>query len=167
MLSFHSIEVESSSEVINVEDEGHENHVQCPTNKFKTMQNAGGQNDDEYTFWERMREQVLGREINLGLEGQRLAEGLRRLRNVCLLAMIVLNAIWLVMLTILYYNAEIDLTKMNTYGLIAGIVYGFVLCIQLVGMTIHRIQSLFRLTALKIFGKDKPVWIYQRNAVYR
>ena len=126
------------------------------------MQDPSGQRTDEFIFWDRLRQLVLGREINLGLEGEKLAEGLRSLRNICLIALITLNALWLVLLSVLYFNADVNLAKLNIYGLIALVVYGLVLFIQLLGMTVHRVQAVFTRFSRAVFGRHKPMWIHTR-----
>ena len=98
-----------------------------------------------------------------GLRGDKLNTGLRRLRNLCLICLLLLNTLWLVLLSLLYYNTDMNLAKLNIYGLIAGAVYGLVLFIQLVGMTVHRIQALFARFGRAVFGDCKPVWIYRRD----
>ncbi len=145
------------------QDEDLSKPVDCPSNTFKPMNQAQGQQLEEYTFWERMRQLVLGTDVNKGLEGGDLASGLRTLRNICLLSMLILNALWLILLSVLYFNADLNLARLNMYGLIAACVYGLVLVVQLVGMTIHRSQAVFNRFGRNIFGKDRPVWIYQRN----
>ena len=138
--------------------------VECTTNAFKPMNEGQGQHIEEYSFWERMRQIVLGTNVNLGLEGSDLATGLRNLRNVCLLSMLVLNALWLILLSVLYFNADLNLARLNMYGLIAACVYGLVLVVQWLGMTIHRTQAVFTRFARFIFSDNRPIWIYPRTS---
>lgn len=128
------------------------------------MAEGNDQQVEEYIFWERMREIVLGREVNLGLEAEPLAIGLRNLRNICLLSLLILNALWLILLSVLYFNANFNLVKLNVYGLIAGAVYGAVLAVQVIGMTAHRLEAVFTRYSMMIFGPDRPVWIMKRTA---
>ena len=137
--------------------------VECTTSTFKPMNEGQGQHIEEYSFWERMRQIVLGTNVNLGLEGPHLANGLRNLRNICLLSMLVLNALWLILLSVLYFNADLNLARLNMYGLIAASVYGLVLVVQWLGMTIHRTQAVFTRFARFVFGANRPVWIYPRT----
>ena len=137
--------------------------VECTTNTFKSMNEGQGQHIEEYSFWERMRQIVLGTNVNLGLEGPDLANGLRNLRNVCLLSMLVLNALWLILLSVLYFNVDLNLARLNMYGLIAACVYGLVLVVQWLGMTIHRTQAVFTRFARFVFSDNRPVWIYPRT----
>lgn len=151
-----------------IEDEGEEENgegqtpVDCTTNAFKPMNEGQGQHIEEYNFWERMRQIVLGTKVNLGLEGPNLASGLRNLRNLCLLSMLILNALWLILLSVLYFNADLNLARLNMYGLIAACVYGLVLIVQWLGMTIHRTQAVFTRFTHYVFGVNRPVWIYPR-----
>ena len=127
------------------------------------MSEAHGQRVEEYIFWERMRHTVLGTSVNLGLNENQLANGLRTLRNTCLLTMLILNALWLLLLSVLYFNVDFLLARVNVYGLIAAAVYGLVLFVQVLGMTVHRAQAIFHRFARKIFGHDRFVWIYPRT----
>ena len=139
-----------------------EEAVECTT-RFVNMSHAGATQVEEHHFWTRMCQIVLGNDVNRGLEGSRLAAGLRTLRNVCLLSMLVLNALWLLLLSVLYFNADLSLARLNVYGLIAAAVYGLVLFIQVLGMTIHRLQAIFTRFGRVLFGKDTPVWVYERK----
>ncbi len=144
------------------EKEEDENSVECTTNAFRPMDEGQGQHVEEYAFWERMRQIVLGTGVNRGLEGPDLASKLRDLRNTCLLSMLALNALWLVLLSVLYFNADLNLARLNIYGLIAACVFGLVLVVQWLGMTIHRTQAVFTRFARLVFGVNRPVWIYPR-----
>ncbi len=112
----------------------------------------------------RMRDAILGHDVLPGLTGSVLADGLRSLRNWCLLALLLLNTLWLVLLSVLYYHGNVMLAKLNMYGLIAGAVYGLVLLIQVVGMLVHRVQAIFSRFAKNVFGPDTPVWVHSRTS---
>ena len=146
-----------------VEVEG-EKPVECTTNKFTSMADGHSQHVEEHHFWTRMCHIALGRDVNRGLEGTKLASGLRTLRNICLLSMLVLNALWLILLSVLYFNAELNLARLNVYGLIAGAVYGLVLFIQVLGMAVHRVQAIFTRLGRSLFGRETPIWIYNRKS---
>ena len=118
---------------------------------------------DEHRFWERMRKIILGNAVNTGIDNAELASGLRTLRTVSLIVLLLINALWLALLSTLYFHINVQLAKHNIYGLIAGVVYGLVLGVQLLGMTVHRIQSTFMWFGRTIFGKDLPVWVHQRT----
>ena len=144
-------------------EEEEETPVECTTNRFKPMNEVPGQTTEEYVFWEKMCRLVLGTQVNLGLDNLQLASGLRTLRNTCLLSILVLNALWLLLLSVLYFNADLNLARLNVYGLIAAAVYGLALFVQLLGMTIHRTQAIFTRFGRAVFGKDKPMWSYPRT----
>ena len=139
-----------------------ENPIECAS-EFQPMSQAQGQIAEEYIFWERMRTEVLGLDVNKSLQGLKLANGLRTLRNKCLLSTLFLNALWLLMLSMLYFYVEDILAKVNIYGLIAAIVYGMVLVVQLLGMSIHRMKALFNCFGTSLFGAEKATWIHPRN----
>lgn len=136
--------------------------VVCPEANFQPQQSGPGSAAEEYAFWQRMVSMVLGTDVNLGLDSKHMTSGLRTLRNTCLLSVLVLNGLWLLLLSILYFNANLNLHKLNIYGLIAAAVYGLVLFIQLLGMGIHRIQAVFARFARAISHPDIPVWVYKR-----
>ncbi|XP_013417859.1 uncharacterized protein LOC106178970 [Lingula anatina] len=153
-------------EVVEVEstDESEDVEVECTADHFHSMLDGNEQQIEEHVFWERMHEIVLGKGVNLGLDQASLASGLRNLRNICLLSLLILNALWLVLLSVFYFNANFNLVKLNVYGLITGAVYGLVLAVQVVGMTVHRVEALFTRYAVIIFGHDRPIWINKRTA---
>ena len=122
-----------------------------------------GPRAEEFAFWDQMRALVLDKNVNLGgLNEVELAQGLRTLRNICLLALLTLNTLWLVLLSVLYFNADVNVTRLNVYGLIAGTVYGLVLLVQFVGMIVHRVQAVCTRFVLAVFGQDRPVWVHTR-----
>ena len=110
-----------------------------------------------------MRRVVLGSTVNTGLGSTELAAGLRTLRTLSLFGLLFLNALWLILLSMLYFHINVHLAKHNIYGLIAGVVYGLVLAVQLLDMTVHRIQSTFMWFGRTIFGENLPVWVHQRT----
>ena len=111
-----------------------------------------------------MRKIVLGNNVNKGLDTTELSSGLRTLRNIALVSLLALNALWLMLLSVLYFHMDIALPKLNIYGLIAGVVYGLVLFVQLLGMTVHRIQSNFMWFGRTVFSKKLPIWVHQRTS---
>ncbi len=76
--------------------------------------------------------------------------------------MLLFNGVWLVLLSLLYYYNRGNADNLNMYGLIAGIVYGLALLVQLVGMLVHRIQAVFSRFAKNVFGADTLVWVQSR-----
>ena len=146
---------------VGLERDPEEHPVECTSNVLPMNMD---QQSEEHLFWQRMHDLVLGKDVNLGLNKDELAGGLRTLRNTCLLALLILNSLWLTLLSVLYFNADVNVVRLNVYGLIAGAVYGLVLFIQFVGMSIHRIQAVLTRLGLCLFGKDQPVWVHARTA---
>ncbi len=64
------------------------------------------------------------------------------------------------LLSLLYYYNRGNVANLNMYGLIAGVVYGLALLVQLVGMLVLRIQAVFSRFAKNVFGPDTPVWVH-------
>ena len=147
---------------LTLEESESEVPVECTT-QFQPMKEGPGPVGEEYSFWDRIRNVALGTNVNVGLQGASLDSGLRTLRNICLLVMIFLNAAWLLVLSMLYFNADVLLARVNIYGLIAAAVYGLVLFVQLLGMSVHRVQALFNRFGTCVFGKTRGTWIYPRN----
>jgi len=137
-----------------------EKTVVCPREHFRPMSDETHKR--EFSFWSNLRQAVLGNNNVSGLQDDKLNSGLRTLRNLCLLGLLLINCLWLVLLSVLYYNVDLNLAKLNVYGLIAGAVYGLVLLIQLLGMGIHRIEAVFTRFGRAVFGGTKPIWIQYR-----
>nr|AHX26703.1 chitin synthase [Owenia fusiformis] len=155
------IDADVSSSTVEVEEEA---TVICTDANFRLMKDGSPSEYEEYLFWEKMREIVLGTSVNLSVCGKTLKKGLAHLRNICLGSLLVLNSLWLMLLSVLYFNADLNLVKLNVYGLIAGTVYGLVLLVQVVGLISHRFEAVFARYAVKIFGGTIPVWVFRRTA---
>lgn len=122
----------------------------------------------EYTFWQALMKTIVGANVNLDLDRVDVEAGLRRLRNACLPIILALNALWLVLLSVLYEKADYGLQKLNVYGLITVSVYGLVLAVQVVGMTTHRLHAVFTRFArwLLIGSRQHLVWTNRRPASF-
>ena len=158
--SLHPSDQSSEAQTQPGEDESTQS-VDCTLGRYRHM--TEGPQLEEYVFWRRLCDLVIGHKVNEGLSGEALALRLRTLRNICLISLIILNTLWLIMLSVLYFNADVNLARVNIYGLIAAAVYGLVLFIQLIGMTMHRVQATFTRLAMAVFGGDRPVWVYART----
>ena len=99
--------------------------------------------DDEMTFWSNMIETVL-RPTPDGLSHvNELRDDLNNLRNYTLIAMLLINLIWLILLTIFTFK---DLETLGLSSQLLGLlflaVYGILLSVQFVGMLLHRLVTL-------------------------
>ena len=99
--------------------------------------------DDEMTFWLNMIETVL-RPTPDGLSHvNELRDDLNNLRNYTLIAMLLINLIWLILLTIFTFE-DLGTFGLSTQllGLLFLAVYGILLSVQFVGMLLHRLVTL-------------------------
>ena len=99
--------------------------------------------EDECDFWTRKVKTTLG-PIPEGLtKAVELKDGLKNLRNVTLVAMLLINLIWIVLFLTLTFEGLEDL-NINPQLLILVFlaVYGVILLIQFVTMVIHRLITL-------------------------
>ena len=95
------------------------------------------------TFWVEAIEDVLKPSPDELTRTNELCDELNNLRNHILIAMLLINLIWLILLGVLTFN------ELEAYGLskqILGLlflsVYGIILSVQFVGMLLHRLVTL-------------------------
>ncbi|PVD30294.1 hypothetical protein C0Q70_09558 [Pomacea canaliculata] len=72
----------------------------------RSMSDGSPHEKKEFEFWESLRTRLLGNDVNTGLEKAELAERLRRLRNRSLTGLMVINALWLALLSYFYVGVE-------------------------------------------------------------
>ncbi|KAK6166486.1 hypothetical protein SNE40_023162 [Patella caerulea] len=133
--------------------------------KANTRDITEGNEDDqtENIFWDDLRRRLLGNDTNIGLEKAELAERLRSLRNKSLTGLLVVNALWLALLSFFYMGVDTPLSRLNVYGVISGALYGFTLIIQVFGLTVCRINYILQWFARYLFGDEKKMWVCGRN----
>ncbi|KAK7110943.1 hypothetical protein V1264_014736 [Littorina saxatilis] len=129
----------------------------------RPMQDGSTQELQENVFWEELRHRLLGNDVNIGLQRVELAEQLEQLRNRSLLGLMMINAVWLGVLSYFYVGVDSPLARLNLYGLISGALYGFTLVIQLIGMTICRVQHVLLMMARYLYGDIIPAWIWLKE----
>ena len=117
----------------------------------------------ENDFWLNMRSSLIGNDVNTGLEKAALAEGLRQMRNRSLTGLLVINALWLCLLSYFYMGVSSSLSRLNVYGVISGVLYGFTLTIQVFGLTVCRINYLLRKLARCLYSEDRPMWVCEKK----
>nr|KAG5706142.1 hypothetical protein BaRGS_025764 [Batillaria attramentaria] len=129
----------------------------------RPMMEGNAQERDENAFWENLRERLLGNDVNRGLEREELANRLEKLRNRSLLGVMGINAVWLALLSYFYVGTDSPLSRLNLYGVISGALYGFTLVIQVIGMTICRVNYMLRKFAWYLYGDRYPMWVCAKN----
>ena len=121
------------------------------------------QEKEENEFWENLLLRLLGNDVNTGLQRTELADRLKQLRDRSLIGLLIVNAIWLAMLSYFYVGIDSPLSRLNLYGLISGALYGFTLVIQVIGMTICRVNHILIRLARYLYGDTIPMWVYRRE----
>ena len=114
---------------------------------------------EERAFWTTLVETLVGKDTNLGLNKDDLEAGLQKLRLKAVLAICIANIAWVIGLGFFYNSAVNRDTSLNGYGIMNGILYGFSFLIQVVGMTVYRVQDCAHRLGKHIFKNDKPHWI--------
>ncbi|XP_041365297.1 uncharacterized protein LOC121380520 [Gigantopelta aegis] len=114
---------------------------------------------EEQTFWTQLVQDLVGKDTNLGLNKHDLEAGLHKLRLKAVLAICIVNIAWVVGLGFFYNSAVSRDSSLNGYGIMNGILYGFSFLIQVVGMTVFRVQDCAHRLGKHIFKNDKPHWI--------
>ena len=117
----------------------------------------------EVAFWESLTSTLVGNCVNKGLEKEELVEGLRSLRNRSLGGLLFINAIWLSLLSYFYMGTDSTLSRLNIYGVISGVLYGFTLAVQIVGLTASRVQQVVARAARFVYGEEVPVYVHKRE----
>lgn len=99
--------------------------------------------DDEIAFWMEMADTVL-RPTPEGLTAtSELRNDLKFMRNYMLLAMLLINLIWLLLISLFTFSELKTLgLSGNVLGLLFLAVYGVLFSIQFIGMLLHRVVTL-------------------------
>ena len=99
--------------------------------------------DDEYTYWLQKIDEVLHPIPDGFTEADKLRDDLRSFRNYMLLTMLMINLIWIILLTV-FTIEELEIYHFSTQvvGLIFLAVYGVLISIQFIGMLLHRLVTL-------------------------
>ena len=136
---------------------------QMMTSISRPMTEGSRQEQEENAFWEELRQRLLGNEVNTGLQRTELADRLKQLRNRSLVGLLIVNAMWLAMLSYFYMGLDTPLSRLNLYGLISGALYGFTLVIQVIGMTICRVNHILIRLARYLYGDTIPMWVAMKE----
>ena len=99
--------------------------------------------DEEFEFWERMVNTVLKPIPENLTQANQLRSDLKFLRNYALIAMLLINMMWLILLSIFTFRELQDIgLSANILGLLFLAVYGILIMIQFLGMIVHRVVTL-------------------------
>ena len=99
--------------------------------------------DDEMKFWVDTIENTLKPTPDELTRTNELRDELNNLRNYTLVAMLLINLIWMILLAVFTFN-ELEAYGLSKQllGLLFLAVYGILLSVQFVGMLLHRLVTL-------------------------
>ena len=114
---------------------------------------------EEEQFWRHLAARLIGKDINLGLNMADLANGLRVLRNKVVVIVMILNLLWVVALSFFYLWSFHSGSQISAYGILSGVLYALSFFIQIVGMTVYRVQDGAHRLGKAIYGTEKPHYV--------
>ena len=98
---------------------------------------------DELEFWNEMVTTTLKPIPDHLTQASQLRSDLKYLRNYTLIAMFLINLMWLILISIFTFSELTDLgLSANFLGLLFLAVYGILISIQFLGMIVHRVVTL-------------------------
>ena len=99
--------------------------------------------DDELAFWFEILDRFLYPVPESLTQTGNLKDGLNSLRNSVLIAGLLINLIWIILLYLLTIQNLADIGFDNKFlGLVFLVVYGIILLVQFIGMLFHRTVTL-------------------------
>ncbi|ESP04299.1 hypothetical protein LOTGIDRAFT_170891 [Lottia gigantea] len=147
----------------NSNKETHEGIHEAVKGNTRDITDGSEEDRTEEMFWNDLRERLLGNDTNIGLQKTELAERLRTLRNRSLSGVLIVNALWLSLLSFFYMGVDSPLSRLNVYGVISGALYGFTLIIQVFGLTVCRVDYLLQWFARYMYGDERQMWVSARK----
>ena len=81
------------------------------------------------------------------MTGKTLIEQLTQLRNNIVVGFLVINIMWIIVITLLGYHAKLTVLRTNALRLAFLIVYGSIFCIQFLALIWHRLITIIQLVA--------------------
>ncbi|KAL8586378.1 hypothetical protein ACOMHN_022993 [Nucella lapillus] len=117
---------------------------------------------EEESFWHHLMAGVMGKEVNLGLNMQQLTSGLRTLRNKVVVTIMISNLLWVIALSVFYlwsFRSRESGSQISAYGILSSVLYAFSFLIQIVGMTVYRLQDGLHRLGKMIYGTEKPHYV--------
>ena len=88
-----------------------------------------------------------------------LAEGLHKLRNRALFGLLLVTAGWLCLLSYFYLASDSPVSRLNIYAVMSGALCGFTFTIQVIGLTVSRLQQVVNKLARFIYKENTPMFI--------
>lgn len=143
-------------------DDLHDNDAEqfkFSTDDLPTMSSGSVEQMEEQRFWNRLKETVLGCNVNCGESERVLRRGLFKLRNRCVLTLFVLNSVWYAILTSVYVFVNSDVVCYTIASL-----FSFSLVVQLVGMTSYKLDEfLKRYIVKKMKSPESFYWVKEKS----
>lgn len=134
-----------------------------PFNDYNLPLSNKTEDEIEYKFWKSLRENLIGHTSRIGLDKENMAKRLWQLRTKAIIALFGCNVLWIVMLAYLFSVISDNTSKLNSFAMISGFLYGISFAIQLVGMTVHRVQDSFE-RLVRYTNKDsRPEWVISKT----
>lgn len=118
---------------------------------------------EEERFWETLVARLIGKDVNLGLGIEELVRGLRKLRFRIVVIVMITNLAWIIALSFFYLWSFSSGSQISAYGILSGVLYAFSFFIQIVGMTIYRVQDGVHRIGKIIYGKDLAHYVRSRD----
>ncbi|KAL5017547.1 hypothetical protein ScPMuIL_007136 [Solemya velum] len=121
------------------------------------------QEENEQEFWSRIVDSLLGPEINRGSDKAQLAALLLSLRRKSVVIFLVINFIWAISVCVVYAFLLSSSGGLNAIGVIFGVIYGYSLSVQVIGMTVCRVNDAITWIARLSCDEDKNIWVHPRE----
>ena len=113
---------------------------------------------EEHRFWSKLKQTLLGCNVNCGESDRNLRRGLFKLRNRCVLVLFVLNTAWYAILTSTYVFASSDVVCYAIASL-----FSFSLIVQLIGMTSYKVEEFLKRYIVKKMNHSDSFWIREKS----
>eukprot|EP00106_Octopus_bimaculoides_P019110 XP_014786552.1 PREDICTED: uncharacterized protein LOC106880903 [Octopus bimaculoides] len=122
------------------------------------------EDEDEYKFWEHLRDCTVGTKVRTGLSKSKMAKILQRFRLKCVFGFLMCNSIWMIILGYVFTNIATEKSKLNLFGIVNTSLFGISLIVQLTGLTVHRTQDTIERFIRKSNRHSKrPEWIITKD----
>lgn len=134
-----------------------------PFNDYTLPLSNTADDEIEYKFWKYLRETVVGKSSKVGLDKESMAKRLWKLRTKSIIALYGCNITWIIILAYFFSVISENTSKLNSFAMISGFLYGISFAIQLIGMTVHRAQDSFERLVRYTNKNSIPEWIISKS----
>ncbi|CAE1293714.1 unnamed protein product [Acanthosepion pharaonis] len=134
-----------------------------PFNDYTLPLSNTADDEIEYKFWKYLRDTVVGKSSRVGLDKEIMAKQLWKLRTKSIVAVYGCNIIWIIILAYFFSVISENTSKLNSFAMISGFLYGISFAIQLIGMTVHRAQDSFERLVRYANKNSIPEWIISKT----